>query len=223
MDATTVEQYRELVSDRGFLDATVLIEWGIVMSSFTGDWLIPGYNMQRQLTSLYRYAKQRDGGYRLLPTPTLGHHLHGMNLWDDGKAIVYICEGPWDAMALFEVMTQCKNGEGGLVQTSNRDSSLFSQCNIIAVPGCEVFFDVWMPLFERKIVNLMFDSDHPRKHPKTGHVTEGAGLRGMKRIAEMFSVSAHKPQEVNYVHWGDDGYDLRRKSGFDIRDLITKG
>lgn len=221
--ATKPQEYSRLAEDRGFVDGMAVIEWQLALSVTTGDWLVPGYNHQRTLCSLYRYIPQREGGHRLIPTPTVGHHIHGMNLWDSRKPVVYICEGPWDAIALWECLVSAKNSPQGLILTASRESSLAAQANVIAVPGCEVFFETWLPLFDGKIVNLVYDSDHPRKHPKTGHITDGAGWRAMRRVTEIFSKSKHQPEELNCIQWGPDGYDPKRKSGFDVRDFIVRG
>ena len=224
-EATTVEDYKSLAVDRDLYKTESLVQWQIVKSITTDEWLIPGYGVQkREITSLYRYIKQRDGGYRLLPTPTLGHHLHGLNLWNTQAPIVYVTEGPWDAVSLWEALGSAKNcHEGGLCSTASRESSLLAQANVIAVPGCEVFFETWTPLLEGKTVTLVYDSDHPRKHPKTGKISDGAGIRAVKKVANLLIESKHKPFEVNYLKWGEGGYDPSRKSGFDVSDLLTKG
>lgn len=221
IEATKVDEYREFAEQRQYCDPQVLIEWQLCKSVLNGDWLVPGYNPHSQLTSLYRYIKQQDGGYRLIPTPTLGHHLFGMNHWDESKPVVYLTEGPWDAMAMWEVMTQCKNSDRGFTRTASRESSLYSQANIIGVPGCETFFEPWLPIFEDKLLNIMFDNDHPRKNSRTGSVTPGGAWRGMERIVRMFSGSRHKPTDIQVLKWGEDGYDIKRKSGFDVRDYLT--
>jgi hypothetical protein len=223
LEATKPNEYRDLATNRGYLDIQCLIEWGLARSITTGDWLIPGYNGSQSMTSLYRNMKQQDGSHRLIPTPTLGHHIHGMNFWDAKKPIVYICEGPWDGIALWEVLTQTKVSGSGMCPTASRENSLYAQANVIAVPGAEVFFEPWLALLEGKIVNLMYDSDHPRKHPKTGHISPGAGWHGMQRVVEMLDKSSHKPQEINCLTWGPEGFDPKHKSGFDVRDMITKG
>lgn len=222
--ATTAEDYEDLREHIGLLDTQFLIEWQIARSLTTDDWLVPGYNAQGGLTSLYRYIAQDQGGYRLIPTPTLGHRLNGMALWNPDKPILYLCEGWKDGLILTETLAKGKNcEERGLCPTANRDASLFSQANVLAVPGAEVFFDTWLPLFEGKVVNLMYDSDHPRKHSKTGHITDGAGWRAMKKVVEILSSSPHQPLEINILHWGEDGYDQTKKSGYDVRDYILTG
>lgn len=224
LEATKSDEFKALAAQIDLLDFTTLVEWQIVKSVTTHEWLIPGYNPSSQLVTLYRQIKQPQGGFRAIPTPTLGHHIHGMNLWDPAKPLVYILEGWKDALAFWECLTRGKTcEERGLCPTASRDSSLYAQANVIAVPGAEVFFETWLPLFENKVVNLLYDSDHPRKNSNTGTTSPGAGWNGMKRVTELLCSSKHKPQEINCVHWGPDGWDPNRKSGFDVRDFITKG
>ena len=223
MEATQIESYKQLANDLNLLDAQSLVEWQLAISPYTGDWLIPGYNPDGKLLTLYRYIKQPQGGYRCIPTPTLGHRIHGVNLWDSSKPIVYICEGFKDGLALWEVLGRTKTcEERGYAPTASREHSLLGQANVIAVPGCEVFFDHWTPMFSGKSVYLLYDSDHPRKHPKTGHISPGAGWQAMERVTTLFSEAKEPPEELNCIHWGEDGYDQTIKSGFDLRDLITK-
>ena len=223
LEATKTEEYRTLADDRGYLAVETLVEWGVVKSTTTGNWLIPGYNPQRSMVTLYQWFTEANGSRNLKPTPTLGHHIHGMNFWDQNKPIAYICEGPWDAIALWEILTRVKNGDHGMVQTASRESSLYSQANVIAVPGCNVMFEQWLHLFEGKVVNLLYDSDHQRKHPKTGTIITGAGWSAMEMVTKKFVESTHAPQELNCIRWnGDAGYDPKLKSGYDIRDLLTK-
>lgn len=219
-DATGAAQYQELAEQLKVLDIESLVEWQLAKSVVTDQWLIPGYNAGGTMVTLYAYYK-KDGKYAAIPTPNLGHHLHGMNLWDKAKPIVYLCEGWKDAIILWELLTKAKNTEHGLAQTSSRESSLYAQANVLAVPGATTFFESWLPLFENKVVNLMFDSDHPKIHPKTKHITPGAGWVGMERAARIMSTSKYKPQEINCIYWGKDGYDPSKKSGYDARDFLT--
>ena len=223
MKTTTAEDYKELAKDRLLCDFQPLIEWQVVKSVLNGNWLVPGTNIKGDITSLYRRCKEKDGHWVLKPTPTLGHRLFGVNLFDNSKPIVYLCEGPWDALVLWEVLGRVKNVESRLKVTASRESSLLAQANVVAVPGCETMFDHWLPIFQKKVVNIMFDSDHPRKNSRTNQVLEGAGIRAVKRLSKMLSSSKHAPQEINYLRWGEEGYDPKRKSGYDVRDFIAKG
>lgn len=222
-DATKPEDYQELANERGFLYFETPMYWEFARSIITGNWLIPGYNVGGSMVGLYQRIEMNPKP-KLLPTPTLGHSLHGVNLYDAGKPIVYLCEGPWDGPAFWEVLGHAKSSESGLVATANQANSLLAEANVLAVPGCETFFDSWLPLFAGKIVNLMFDNDHERKHPKTGKRVAPAGYNGMRRIAGILSGAKEPPEEINYLAWGGErGWNPDLPSGFDLRDALIKG
>ncbi len=166
--------------------------------------MVPGYNIEGELKQLYRYIPTAKGK-KLLATPTAKHQLFGISLYDVGKPITFICEGPWDAMVLWEALGEAKRED----------------CNVLGVPGCSTFSKIWLPLFAGKTVNLMYDNDHPRKHPKTGKTVAPAALSGMRRVARMLMACSEPPSEVNFLRWGEKGYDLNRPSGFDIRDFFN--
>lgn len=225
-----LDSLAELADDRGLLDYETLAAWGVHKSIVTGDWLVPGWNAEGKLCQLYRYANvdpKRPDKRLLLATAEVGHGLFGMNLWDKDKLDVMVCEGPWDAMALREMMIAVKtlgdgtNGE--LVRTSNESVSLYAAANVVAVPGCGTFDDSWLKVFAGKRVFLMYDSDHPKKHPTMGLPVPPAGFAGMQRVANLLGGATELPQEVHYLHWGKDGYSPLRPSGFDVRDMLRQG
>lgn len=214
--------YEDLLESRRLLNFDTLAAWGLCQSITTDDWIVPGYSADGKLRQLYRYMKGPDR-YRLLPTPTLGHCLHGVNLFDPKKPIVYLCEGPWDALALWEVLGQTKSTEDErFVQTSNVSSSLLAKANVLAVPGCTVFFEEWLPLFAGKEVRLMYDNDYPRINPKSGKQIAPAGLTGMQRTARILAASNNPPSVVKYLAWGGDAtHDGGLPDGADVRDWLA--
>lgn len=217
----TTKDYSKLVTDRKLLSADTLSYWGAAQSCVTGDWIVPGYSVDGKIHQLYKCLTV-NGKLRLLPVPTLGHQLHGV--YDQRKSIVYLCEGPWDGMALWEVLGRAKPTDSiGLATTASADRSLLASACVLAVPGCNVFFESWLPLFADKIVRLMYDSDHPRKHPQTGNMTPPAGLASMQRVARILASAATPPKLIEYLRWGDLGYDPDRPSGYDVRDYLTEG
>jgi hypothetical protein len=219
-DATN-GQTKVLAADRGLLYPETLTAWEVVVSPLTGDWLVPGYGADRKMTQLYRYAADpRSGRRRLLATAEMPHGLHGVHLYEPHKPVVYLCEGPWDAMALWEVLGHAKVTEDGYAFTGNRDVSLLADANVLAVPGANVFSEQWCRLLAGKVVYLLFDSDHPVG--QNGSTAEPVGLAGMKRVANVLARSGDgQPKEVHYLHWGDGGYDPARKGGYDVRDLLA--
>ena len=222
-DKRTNGQTSELASRRGLAHGTTLMEWGVVKSVVSGDWLVPGYGADGKLVQLYRYVRDaKTKKMVLLATTGMSHGLHGVNLLDPGKPDVYVCEGPWDAMALWEVMRSTKVTDDGLAFTGNVDASLLGGANVLAVPGCNVFNEQWCSLLAGKRVFLLFDSDHPVG--QNGSTREPVGYAGMRRLTATMSKSGDgQPREVQYLHWGDAGYDPQRKSGYDVRDLLGEG
>ena len=217
--STTETDLEELATTRGLLSQESLKDWGVIRSILTGEILVPGYSPDNKLTQLYRYSKDwKTGRYALLVTPETNHGLHGVPLYDPKKPEVYVCEGFWDGAALWEILREVKEENGKLLSTSNPKISLLSQVNVLAVPGANVFNPVWSKLLEGKVVTLLYDSDHTREH--NGKMVEGAGLAGMKRVAQILSRADSKPLEVRYLHWGEHGFDPQLPSGYDLRDHL---
>lgn len=219
--ATLSDDYSALAQDRGLREPDTLVHWQVVRSTITGRWLVPAYGIDGKLQQLYRYSPTKKG-MRLLTTPTLGHRLFGANLYDPGKPEVYLCEGPWDAMASWEILKLSKQGEGTLAATANPDVSLLAEANVLGVPGCNTFARDWCPLFAGKNVSLMYDSDHPRQHPKTGSMLAPAGYVGMRRVARILTAAEEPPASVNYLCWGTEGYDPDLPSGYDVKNHLNR-
>lgn len=223
--------YSELATNRGLVNPDSLMRWGVCRSIITQEWLIPGYGINGALNQLYKYVKT-NGRMLLMPTPRdksdansknmLGHQLHGVtDLFDAKKNTIWLMEGIFDAVAWWEILSMSKKGDGELAPTSSVNLSLLSDANVLAVPGCKVFFDSWMPLFAGKTVNLMFDSDHPRANEKTGKTLESAGYRGMETIAGILANAEKPPKQINYLCWGPDGYNMELPNGYDVRDKLN--
>lgn len=220
--AEGTKDYSDLRKSRKLLFDETLQKWGVVKSIIDGAWLVPGYNPEGKLSQLYRYVLDRESGkHRLLATPEMAHGIHGVNLYESRKGEIYLTEGPWDAMALWEVLRKAKPGETGLGLTGAEASSLSSNINVLAVPGCNVFQDGWASLFEGSCVTLLFDSDHPKT--LNGKEQDAVGYAGMKRVSARLGTAESRPEEVRYVNWGEKGYDPTLPSGYDLRDHISVG
>jgi len=215
---TGTANYKRLAAERRFLNLDTVLQWGITRSVVSGNWLVPGYGANGALNQLYQYMETKKG-MRLLPTPTLGHQLHGVNLYKLSKPVVYLCEGPWDGMALWEVLRQCKrNDDGNLVVTASHDNCLYAEASVLAVPGCSTFKDEWTGLFAKKTVNLMYDNDHPQTKTDT---KLPPGMRGMRRVARILNGAKIPPNEICYLAWGNRGFDPELPNGADVRDLLS--
>lgn len=198
-----------ITADRGCSPAAAAA-WGAAPSPIDGAWLLPGYGTDGRLDQLYRRSRVTDDGewvWRLMPTPDVwpdpgrGHALHlPIEDFDPECPDVYICEGPWDGMVFWDAVR----------------GSPIAPCQVIAVPGCNVWRDEWTTFCRGKNVTLLFDSDHPREI--AAGRTSRSGYDGMARVAKKLSGYA---ASVRWLRWGEDGYDPDRPSGWDVRDHLT--
>lgn len=221
----SADDYAGLAQDRGLLYPETPQKWGFVRSPVTSEWLVPGYGPDGKVCQLYRYT-QIGGRMTLAATPGFGHGLLGLEMFDPSRLDVFIGEGPWDGMALWEMMARVTHHDGGgLSPTSNAEASLLSGANVLAVPACSVFFDGWRPLFAGKRLFFCYDNDHPRRHPKTGAEVEPAAYSATRRACDLLASAAEedRPAALHFLRWGPQGYDLKRPSGYDVRDVLLVG
>lgn len=217
------KDYDELAATRKLLHPETLMYWGCCKSVITGEWLVPGYDAKGDVCQLYRwvydFSARRN---KLLPTTGLGHGYHRPTAFPKTYDTLYVCEGPWDGMALWEVLRSAKRGEDGtLGPTANEGVSLLADAAVIAVPGSNSFAEAWLPLLAKKRVVLLYDNDHPREVKE--RAVEGAGIAGMRRVCQLLAKAEEPPSSVEYLRWADGGVDLDLTSGYDVRDLLTEG
>ena len=211
--------YNALSEDRGILETTFKA-WGLVKSPVTGDWLLPGYGTGGELNQLYKYVRS-NGRMLLMPTPTCGHQMFGVPLYDAAKPVVYLCEGPWDGMVLWETLGNAKLSDGRWIRTAGSTNGL-ELANVLAVSSCGAIgtaFEKFAPLFHDKEVRLMFDSDHPYAN-KAGTEVLGAGRLATERAAGILMRSGYPPSSIRWIKWGEGGVDLSKPSGYDVRDYL---
>lgn len=233
MRQTSDTDYLQLSSERRLLSIGALKDWGVCRSSLSGDWLVPAYNDNKEVSQLYRYAgvfsREKGMSYHLMPTPSgstelLEQSILGLQNFDQEKPDVWLCEGVWDAIALFEILKRSKWGmdtEGGmkLVPTASIQTSVMADINVLAVPGALQFKDSWALRFKGKNVVLAYDSDYPRM---VDNVDQGrAGWRGIKKVAGVLLGHGNQAASVKYVKWGEQGFDPSKPSGYDLRDAIA--
>lgn len=214
--------YDALALDRSLVFPDTLIHWGVCRSIVDGCWMVPAYNIEGSMIQLHRYVKTVKG-MRLFGTPGKNLGLFGAGSFPKEGGTMFLTEGPWDAMALWEILGNTKeDDEGRFSRTSNRERSIAGDANVIGVPGANIFFDHWTPLFKDKNVFLMYDSDHPKNNPKTGKAIPPSGYAGMERVTKILSGSNNPPASVSYLRWGEFGYDRGLPSGTDVRDFLCQ-
>ena len=217
---TQAAAFAELVEDRGLLVPETLEAWKAAHSALTGEWLLPGYQADgKSVGQLYRWGRcPTSGKTRLLATTGFGHCLYGTHLYDPNKPEVWLLEGPWDAMTMWETLRLAVFDGDELSLCGNVGLSLSSQVNVLAVPSCKTFRPEWLSWFKGKKVMLFYDSDHPRTN--NGSVFRD-GWDGMRKA---FGLLAAEASEVRVLRWGTEGFDPNLPSGYDVRDwLKTNG
>src|SRR3990167_8086018 len=206
---TDISQLTELAANRK-VSAATLAKWGVRLSKVSREVIVPGHTPEGKFTQLYRYSPPQGKTKPVLKaTPGVHHQLAGVPLYDADKPIVYLCEGVWDAMALWEVLGQAEKVGENLLVTGKAGASLLAQSSVLGVPGCKVFAPEWAKLCAGKIAVMLYDNDK-------------AGYEGMKRVAGVLTSSGTPPAEVHYLAWGEGGPDLKLPTGYDVRDWLNK-
>lgn len=220
--------YSRIQKMRGIKYEETLMSWGIVKSVLTEKWMLPGWVIGKdgkvRLQQLYVYTKTKDR-WMMMPTPERGHALFGLNLLKDQPEI-YITEGPWDAIRLWEafkhVRYESREGQPDRVINVNPGApALLSELDVIALPSATVskaLGSLLRGVTKSKISYLWFDNDHPRINKQTKQEVEPAGHAGMRRVSAIIAGSS---DNVNYIKWGPDGYDATLKDGLDVSDCLT--
>jgi len=230
---------KSLLKERGLRYLSTIEAWGLKWSHLQNEWIVPGFSTPKKLHQLYRYVRiknKKTGKWSrvLLPTPSTqerkreqgesSHGIFGLNLWDDKKQVVYITEGVWDGMVLYESLRFLRVDENGkLISTSNVKKSLYNEVNIISIAGVHGLSSKLARLLAGKDVTILFDNDYP-KTVKVGSrekVLEPAGYRGAREVTETLVSCGEPPERISYLNWGEGGYTKDLPDGTDLRDVLT--
>lgn len=240
LDGTTEEQYQELARERKYLGTNELKELGFAFNPNRDEWIVPGFFQENsrggnkfQIKQLYHWTdyKSKDGKKHLQATPTFSHCLYGVREFDDSKPDIWCCEGPWDYLALKEILSITKlNDSFEYEQTGNIESSLYSNINLLAIPSTTVLNEQWLYLLSGKRVFLLLDNDHPKNITDiNGKVTrhEPPAWSAYQRIVRKIIDTGVRPQEIKFLYWGKDRKEVNHnpslKAGYDVRDLLSEG
>lgn len=228
-ERTDDNAYYALAKERGYLKSDTVRKWGLVQSSISGLWLYPGYFGHHHLDKIKNVYiwKEYKGKKRLFSSAGLKQCLFNIQNFDENKSTIYLTEGCWDGMALYEMLSLSKwNNEGTLDYTGNSNSSLLADANVLSVPSVNTFDESWARFFSGKKVIILPHNDHPKKNNRiNGKVGQPLGQQMIRRIVGMLMQLDKPPTEVNYMSWSDltDTYDETLKDGYDIRDMLREG
>ena len=118
---------------------------------------------------------------------TSGAHASLSGITVSNSEIVYLAEGEWDGIAVWEMLQAAieRGGEPPAIPAS-----------VYSAPGATTFPSHAVDLFRDKKVRVLYDADE-------------AGMRGTLRIQRLLNGIA---REITYINWPEglpDGYDVR--------------
>jgi hypothetical protein len=138
LERTSERDYQDLRERRGGISLQMLRHHDLAYDKSLQRWLIPFKNREGNVMTLQLYYL-RDG--RKMNLPGIGTYLFNFNaLPDDKKLWVFLCEGPFDAIALDYALD------------TKRDRYV-----ILAIPG--TFKEEWVSYFAGRKVRCLFDND----------------------------------------------------------------
>jgi len=218
IEETNVDYYEELAYTRG-VTTQDLMDWGVCQSYLTEELLVPAHDItSKKVNYVYRshahkiklmnMRKYRDKGKEFLVP-----HVMGLHLVPKRPRYIFVCEGIWDAIALWSTFKQLTS-DAGHINAAGKGDSLLKTYAVVAVPGCNLT-DIKRlgPLCEGKDVTICFDSDHPDENRQV------SGWDGARNLAQKL-YSESTDTLVHALKWGEAGYDPERSDGYDLRDLI---
>jgi len=148
--------------------------------SFDGThYLIPCFGVTGHV---YNVRKHKLGTKLLTNTAGCKVQLYGLNRLKEvsPKAVVWICEGEWDAMAMDELLLHA--GVKGHI--------------VLAVPGADIFKTEWLRFLEGRTVRLLYDNDD-------------AGQRGSYKAGRMLKMTATQISYLEWPKSYAAGFDIR--------------
>jgi hypothetical protein len=159
LDATTDKHYQQLKRLRG-LTLQTSKRHGLAWHEGLGCWLIPFKSRKGEVLNLICYDPATGTKLNL---PAMETRLYGVDQLSDVKnRKVFVCEGPFDAIALDQHL---------------RSKKVRRRYDIVAVPGAGVFKEKWGEFFRGRSVRLVYDND------QSGH-------DGQQRVAKFIGSAA---------------------------------
>ena len=197
---TTDADLEQLAELRIGIKIPTLDLFGVALNPHNGDWLIPGYSLESKLTNLWAWKEcfdQKDQTWnrKIMAGPTFKQTLFGLQFFRNKSTLpIWICEGHWDTMAWYDVLSTVKNAETG--------HRLIDEHDILGCPGVGVFPKELVGLLNGRDVRVLFDNDE-------------AGKKGIDHIVKTIAQHGSIPRKFSTCRWP-----AGTKSGFDVRDQV---
>lgn len=193
LDSISSRKLRRL-SDNRSLRVVTLKAHDVGYNPHTGNYTIPVFDLENdKLLDIkvfdFKSLKSTAGcsSSALYYGSDLNSSLGG------GSQIVWLVEGHWDRMVIYEILNRLK----------------IDDVRVVAVPSATGYKPEWNQLFEGKDVLVVFDNDWDRE--LHGREIIGSGKAGMIKVYNILSPVVNS---MVFVRWPE-----KYKNGYDIRDL----
>lgn len=174
-EAVPLDAMSRLARDRG-LDVKTLEHFNVGYNSFTESFLVPILDISGKKVWDLRLYKNK----KLLSTAGCHVGLFNWSSLDSEADVIYICEGEWDGMALYEARTKAKAPNAA----------------IVAVPGAGTFKADWISHFKNRKVRVLYDNDK-------------AGREGSLKIYNVLKTLTDDLTFLQWPEGTGEGFDVR--------------
>lgn len=216
-DKPGLKRLETLAADRG-IPVDEFQAWGLRVNALDSTaFILPQYNLKGRIANLSKIMKV-DGKWKVYGTPTCKLHCFGTNLLQKQQTILWVCEGPWDAMALRRAL-QTVRFTGTQWVAHKGDQIALKTNGVIAVPGAGTFVTEYLQWFAARDVRLVYDNDHPSQREGSTRRVQ-PGWDGMQRVLKIARNEDHQATKLQVLVWGKGGFDQELADGYDIRDLL---
>lgn len=195
----TPEDYEWIASQRPGISVPALKHYQVCRFG-PSSVLLPSFSKgSESLASLPIWRELSDTktsttSYRILNPPIVPTCLFGLQHLKPSVPI-YLCEGQWDLLALYSVFSTLKV----------KSQSLLSTVSILSTPGASAFPQKSLSILDNRDVFILYDND-------------SAGMTGTESLLNAISRNGITPRKISSLKWP-----THYPTGFDIRDLVSKG
>lgn len=215
LQLTTDANYLDLTEQRAGIPPWVFKEWQLAINCQTGEWMLPAWSMNKELSNLYIWRQfyipeKETHEWQVRSGPTLKQLPYGLQFFKNKRdKPLYILEGHWDTLAFWGLMAHVAD-KGGV--------SLMDSVDILGQPGSAGIPKEHLHLLDGRDVRLINDNDKAGRDGVDAFVKK---LAQNNTLPNKFGV-LEWPKEFCQVDAKGENIDPRWK-GYDLRDLIAKG
>lgn len=198
------EVAEKLVKNRN-LSLETLHEHMIGYNPTTDEYIVPTMDKHNvDVLSIKRFGILDTGEKYFLNLSGSHHYLFNSHLLTDyDRSTVFLLEGEWDCMAMFEAIQQLSSKRG------QKDNYI-----AVSVPGATTFKDEWIELFKDRDVIVVFDNDKTKRAKNNKKSIMGAGVKGGLKVHKKLSPVV---KSIKYMHWP-----VGTKHKYDVRDCYIE-